>query len=404
MREDLHELVPLVDLPGLLEALSGVGGGRAGLLTADGSTLAGEPGEQRYPVQLDEETVAYLGCDQAEPARGEAMARVIAQQLDAARRVQLVSGLQQQAVEDDYRELQARTSELIASEERYRRLNRDLERRVEEQVQALRDTERRLSEARRLASMGHLAAGIAHEINTPLGFVGANLRTGRQYADHLHAFAAALEEAPDLDAARQAWEQEDLAFAADDLPALLEESAEGIGRIAAIVTALKGLTGASDAEREWTSLETLVSHSIEVARKDNVAVGRIRNTLSENVELKVRAKLLEQALGEVVRNGMQAAGVDGELQVEGQQLDHPEGTVLELRVSDDGPGMDPDTLEHAFDPFFTTRPVGSGVGLGLTVAREIVLAHGGDIRIESEPDAGCRVTIRLPVDLRRCAA
>lgn len=404
MRQDLRELVSLVDMAGLLDALSGVDGGRAGLLGTDGAVLAGEPGAQRYAVELDGETVAYLGCEQEQAARGEAMARVIAQQLDAARRVQLVAELQQRAIEDDYRELQARTSELIASEERYRHLNRDLERRVETQVQALRDTERRLSEARRLASMGHLAAGIAHEINTPLGFVSANLRTGREYADHLQAFSLALNSATSLDAVHAAWQREDLAFAADDLPALLEESEEGVGRIAAIVAALKGLTGTSGAEREWAALNELVSFSIEAARKGDAAVGRVRSQLGDDVEVKVRVKLLEQALAEVVRNGMQAAGLDGELRIDGGWHEKSDGSVLELRISDDGPGMDQATLEHAFDPFFTTRPVGSGVGLGLTVAREIVLAHGGDIHIDSAPGNGCRVTIRLPVDVRRRAA
>jgi two-component system, NtrC family, sensor kinase len=404
MEQELHELISLVDMPGLLDALSGLAGGRAGLLAADGSLLAGDAGAHRHPVQLDGATIAFLGCDQADVARGAAMARLIEQQLDAARRVQLVSDLQQRAIENDYRELQARTAELLASEERYRRLNRDLERRVEEQVHALRDTERRLSEARRLASMGHLAAGIAHEINTPLGFVGANLRSGRKYAESLATFADTLAGADGIDSVREAWKQADLAFAADDLPALLEESQEGVGRIAAIVTALKGLTGAADVDRQWVSLPRLVARAIDAARQGSNAVARVRDAVGKELELRVRAQLLEQALGEVLRNAMQAAGLKGELAIETRQLEGGDGPVLELDVSDDGPGMDEATLEHAFDPFFTTRPVGSGVGLGLTVAREIVLAHGGEISIESEPSQGCRVTIRLPVDIRRGAA
>ncbi|MCC5858566.1 MAG: hypothetical protein JJT90_10445 [Ectothiorhodospiraceae bacterium] len=404
MRQELHELISLVDISGLLEALTGLAGGRAGLLAMDGSPLVGEPGVHRYRVELDRETIAFLGCDQADAVRGEAMVRVIEQQLDAARRVQLVADLQQRATENDYRELQVRTAELLASEERYRRLNEDLERRVEQQVQELRDTERRLSEARRLAGMGHLAAGIAHEINTPLGFVGANLRTGRDYAEGLAAFATVLADADELSVIREAWEERDLGFAADDLPALLEESEEGVARIAAIVSALKGLTSASDTERQWTPLARLVSRAVDAAREGSNPVARIHDRLAPELELKVSPQLLEQALGEILRNAMQAAGVGGELAIDGRERQQDCGSILELEVTDDGPGMDEATLEHAFDPFFTTRPVGSGVGLGLTVAREIVLAHGGEISIYSRPDQGCRVTIRLPVDTRRCAA
>ncbi|WP_290650457.1 ATP-binding protein [Aquisalimonas sp.] len=396
----LSELFAYIDGDALLSSLMPLAGGRIGIRDAHGQLFLGCDADNWQPLELEWEVVGYLGCAEADAATLRALAGMVEVQLRTARRIQMVSDLHHGAVEEDYRRLKEKNEQLQASEERYRCLAASLEQRVQAQLKTLQENEKRLAEARRLASMGHLAAGIAHEVNNPLGFINANLRSATRYVEQLRVLARGLAEAFDLRDVRAAWERADMEFLLEDFPDLLDESQQGVVRIGAIVSALRGLTDASSAQMEPLQLGTVLGQVYRRTEERGFSTAMLRTHVDRAVALHANLELMQQALAEVLINALQACDGRGEVTIETRREDGTEEQCgwLELAVVDSGAGMTPETLEHAFDPFYTTRAVGSGVGLGLTVSREIILAHGGGIALHSDgPETGTTARIRLPL-------
>ncbi len=392
----------------LVDALSGAGAkqvveslatlvpGPVAIVDASERVLAGTPGPHRQPLEVEWEVIGYLACGEADVARRKAASTLLERVLVSAWQVRLVSDLHHSTIESDFELLQEKHQALQASERRYRDLATQLERRVEEQLGELRESERRLGEARRLASVGHLAAGVAHEINNPLGFVTANLSAAHRYLEDFAAFRDRLVDAETLDALRGEWRHRDLDFVLEDFLQLIAESREGAGRINNIVSSLKGLTEIGGDDRETVALEGVLDQAEACLPARGVRSVALIRDIPAGIRLHAKSNLLAETLGQILLNGAQAMAryPDPRLQLRAAPCGE---NMLELSVRDYGEGMDATTREHAFDPFFTTRPVGTGTGLGLTVAREVVIAHGGDIRIDTEPGNGTTVVMRLPL-------
>jgi len=247
------------------------------------------------------------------------------------------------------------------------------------EVVALRE---RLLLSGRLAAVGELAAGIAHEINNPLAFVRANLSMLMQHWD---AIAVGLEKG-DADA---------LAALLAEGEELVEESLEGVDRAVAIVRDVRGLAHGGTSRREWADLHAQIEGVLRMASpqlREHICVERRWGAIAP---VRCAPQQLQQVFLNLVMNAAQAISDRGTIAIE-TAPDGPDRVVV--HVSDDGAGIAPEHLERIFDPFFTTKAVGEGLGLGLPLAHGIVRSHGGEIRVESRPGPGTRFSVHLPVD------
>ncbi len=386
----LRELLQGISLDALASALSGLLGPQAGLSDARGETLCGEARGTAPTASLYVEFEAVGSLSGAPAERLNATKQLVDLLLDARRRYLMVCDLHTEAIAADYLELQKRHAELQASEQRYRNLTAQLEQRVGEQVAIIEGKQRQLYEAEKLASIGQLAAGVAHEINNPIGFVRSNLSTAQGYVERLDEFAALLRGGAN---AVQAWDGRDLDFMLEDFKELLRESTEGIDRVARIVKDLKGFSSVDRPDEEVVNLnDNLESVCALVSGQIPQGVALLRH-FGELPPLLCLPGHLNQVFLNLLNNALQAVGGKGDVTVSSELR---EGEIL-VRIADTGPGMEAPVAARIFEPFFTTREVGRGTGLGLTVARDIVQAHGGHIEVSTAPGAGAAFTVRLPV-------
>lgn len=258
--------------------------------------------------------------------------------------------------------------------------------------------------ADKLATVGQLAAGMAHEINNPICYVQSNLGTFRDYVNKLFGLLELsddLSRDATLDAAarHEAFEARkhaiDFALIVEDLPALLEESREGLDRIRHIVQGLR------DFSRNDTNTELRL---LDVRRALDTTVDIVRSLSGRGLQCVTHHGLLpfiecnptelNQVFMNILVNASQAIRTDGHIEVATRPLGK---TQIQIDITDDGCGMSEATMSHIFEPFFTTKAIGKGTGLGLSISYSIVKKHGGNIVVRSAPDHGATFEITLPV-------
>lgn len=259
----------------------------------------------------------------------------------------------------------------------------------------------------KLASVGQLAAGMAHEINNPIGFVSSNLSSLEK---HMHALLRLLDHYATLEedgsilpeklaSLRTLKKSIEFDYLHDDVQDLLHESRQGVERVRKIVKSLKDFSNEGN-EYQWAEVDLhhCLESTLDVLSREfdgRIELHRQYGTLPPVFCL---ASEVNQVLMSVLLNAAQAIDTHGTITLR---------TLLEdgravIEIKDSGTGIAPDVLPHIFDPFFTTRPVGQGTGLGLSVAYGTIKRHGGDIQISSQPGQGTLVRIFLPIN-PRCA-
>jgi signal transduction histidine kinase len=272
------------------------------------------------------------------------------------------------------------------------------------------ELERQVSQTSRLESIGQLAAGIAHEINTPVQYASDNVLFLTDSFQSIFGALRALQELsqsctdPALCARVDALLGDlDMDFLATEVPSALAQSQEGLDRVAQIVRAMKEFSHPGG-ERTPTDLNQLVDSTIQVSRNEWKYVAELEQDLDPSIgQIPCYAGDLKQALLNILVNAahaveerrrVQGCEVLGRLQVATRRTD----TGVVITVSDDGIGMQEEVLRRIFDPFFTTKGVGKGTGQGLSLAHSaIVTKHHGRIDVTSEPLAGTVFSIVLPV-------
>ena len=261
----------------------------------------------------------------------------------------------------------------------------------------LQHAQMQLVQREKMASVGQLVAGVAHELNNPIGFVYSNVATLEDFTRRLRAMLEVYRQAPlsEADQARlQAeWDRLKVDYALRYLDAMTQGIREGAERARKIVRDLRvfargedDLWQPVDLHAELESSLTLVNHLL----KDRVAVHRKYGELP-SVEC-VRSQI-DQVFLNLLANAAQAIRGPGAITIE-TGLDDGSARVT---IADTGTGISPDLLGRIFDPFFTTKPVGEGTGLGLSISYEIVKRHGGEIAATSPPGGGAVFTVRLPL-------
>ena len=237
----------------------------------------------------------------------------------------------------------------------------------------------RLVVSDRLAAVGQLAAGIAHEVNNPMAYVRANLC----------AIGGALETvrsklSPEL--------ARDLEAELEEGRELVDESVDGVDRVAAIVRDVKDFSHAGGGARERIALQPLLEAVLRVATPQLPDGCRIQHCYQEIPEVEGSAQELKQVFLNLLINAFQSSRGGGAIRVGTSCRD---GRVV-VSVQDEGCGISDDEIEHIFDPFFTTKPVGEGTGLGLSISYQIVRNHGGAITVDSRPGVTTTFRVALP--------
>lgn len=387
----IEELLDEADLTRVGTALTTLAGNPVAIADRDGKILWGKTQDVtlRTPLVLELEPVGYLlgiASEYAQQGAGSLMEFV----LRTMARYKMAANLHLETVATDFETLRLEHARLQESESRYRTLAGELENRVAAQVTELEERQQMLYEAERLASVGQLAAGVAHEVNNPLGFVRSNLSSFQLYLNRFSELKQHLGEG------ERAWKQLDLDFILEDGKDLLSDTIGGIDRIAKIVGELKSFSNVDRASEEYADINDSLRHAASVMEGLLPAGASLHLSLAPLPKFVCLPGHLNQALLGLMLNAGQAiddTGHPGEISVSS----FTDGTTITVRIQDNGVGMTPEQLARAFEPFYTTRPVGSGAGLGLTTARNIVLAHSGHIDLESTPNAGTTVILSFPV-------
>ncbi len=261
---------------------------------------------------------------------------------------------------------------------------------------------KQLVQSEKLATVGQIAAGVAHEINNPVGFVLSNLGTLGQYLDTLVTLIGLYKEREGV-AEEQAnamlkkihalEEQEDLEFLTNDSLELIRESITGMERIKEIVQGLKGFSRVNDADPKLASINDGIEATLKVIQNELKYKCEVVKSFGDLPLTVCKISQLNQVFMNLLVNGAQAIEEFGKITIETESGD---GWIT-IKISDSGSGIPEGNLETIFEPFFTTKPEGKGTGLGLAISAEIVRDHGGEVLVESELNKGTTFFIRLPV-------
>lgn len=344
---------------------------------------AGKPDASAVPVEFNLETVGWLAGGGSHEER-QAAAGLVAFLMMFIAKYRLAANLHHDTTEASYAELQRQNEALKASEARYKALSDQLQQQVDEQVAVIQQTQQELYESARLRSVGQLAAGVAHEINNPIGFITSNLRVARDYVRDLGERVPPSADKDEL---------------ISDFNDLLNESIDGAKRIASIVADLKTFSSIDQADYTRCNLNELLISAVHLVQTEYQQGLDIIERLGELPDIPVHPSRLSQTLFNLLDNAAQAIRDAEPEKGQGRILvkTSVQGSDIQLIIQDNGCGIPDAQRAKVFDAFFTTRPVGSGTGLGLTVARDTVRAHGGQLQLDTREGTGTRVLITLPI-------
>lgn len=290
-------------------------------------------------------------------------------------------------------------------------LNKTLERRVHERTEALESangeltgaidrlkaTQGQLVQAEKMASLGQLVAGVAHELNNPISFIYANFPHLEEYAGELIELIEALRDLPLGPAEKAAVERmiaaADLDFIKDDVVKIIRSGKSGAARIKEIVSSLRSFSRLDEAELKGVLLEDGIADTLAILHHRVKHGIDVQTDFRLNLPVMCRAGQINQVFMNILYNAIQAIGQRGTLRISTEAVDD----CAVVRIADDGPGIPADIIGKVFDPFFTTKKVGDGTGLGLSISYGIIEQHGGRLSVASQAGHGAEFTIRLPL-------
>lgn len=261
----------------------------------------------------------------------------------------------------------------------------------------LANSQQRILQQEKMASIGQLAAGVAHEINNPIGFITSNLGTLEKYIkrlfDYLESQAAAI--VSDGDVAEHLVQMRKtlkIDYILNDIPSLLSESLDGADRVKKIVQDLKSFSRSDDAEPKPADLVQCLDSTINIVWNELKYKAELVRDFQELPPVVCHAQQLNQVFMNLLVNAAHAIKERGIIKVSTRT----DGSCVLISISDNGCGIEPQNISRLFDPFFTTKPIGQGTGLGLAIAYDIVKKHKGDIEVDTQIGIGTTFTVRLP--------
>jgi signal transduction histidine kinase len=296
-----------------------------------------------------------------------------------------------QRLEEDIRKREAAEAELTRRNNELTELNVRLSMAQEQ-----------LMQSEKLASIGQLAAGVAHEINNPIGYVFSNFETLGTYIARMLSMLEAYQqaEASIADSAvrekmRSLREEMDMEFLVEDIPLMMAESREGITRVRKIVQDLKDFSRVdANQEWQWADLHAGIDSTLNIVSNEVKYKADVVKQYGDIPEIECQPSHINQVIMNIVVNGAHAiSGERGVITIRTGR----EGEQVWIEIADTGMGIPKDIQSRIFDPFFTTKQIGSGTGLGLSLSYGIIQKHNGQIEVHSEPGQGTTFRITLPI-------
>ncbi|MCX7165412.1 MAG: ATP-binding protein [Rhodocyclales bacterium] len=307
------------------------------------------------------------------------------------------------------RQLHDAQAELLAT-------NQNLEARVAERTRELEDermallaaserieqTQEQLLQSEKMSAVGQLAAGVAHEINNPIGFVISNLGALTGYVEQLMTLIAAYEamearlptDHPDRATMFAARETAELDFLRQDIPDLLRDSNDGLSRVKRIVGDLKDFSHIDEGEWSFVDLNKNLESTLNVVWNEIKYKAEVIRELGELPLVNCLPAQINQVLMNLLVNAGHAIETRGSITLRSGV----EGKKVWIQIVDTGKGMTVEVQRRIFEPFYTTKPVGKGTGLGLSITWDIVERHGGKIEVDSKPGHGSSFRLTLPIE------
>jgi two-component system NtrC family sensor kinase len=317
-------------------------------------------------------------------------------------------------LEQEVAERQMAQESLLAQTVQLEQLNENLEQRVQERTAELNERNAEIQQAYdnlkiaqsqllqqdKMASIGQLAAGVAHEINNPMGFIISNLGSLGRYVEKLSAYLESNEKlfAGSDTAMLELLVEERKKYKIDrirlDLPELIAESLEGAERVRKIVQDLKSFSRVDSSAGEFNDINEGLESTISIAWNELKYKATVTRDYGQLPKVWCNMGQLNQVFLNLLVNAAHAIEGQGEIRITTSVL----GESVRIAISDSGGGIPPENIKRIFDPFFTTKEVGKGTGLGLAIAYDIVVnKHDGQIKVESEIGKGSTFTITLPM-------
>lgn len=296
-------------------------------------------------------------------------------------------------LEEDIRKRESAEAELLRRNNELTELNAKLSFAQEQLVQS-----------EKMASIGQLAAGVAHEINNPIGYIFSNFCTLENYIAGLLEMLSTYEKAETsivnceaLEDVRAVRERIELAYLKEDIPFLMSESKEGISRVRKIVQDLKDFSRVeAHQEWQWANLHQGIDSTLNIVSNEVKYKADVVKEYGDIPDIECLPSQINQVIMNIVVNAAHAIGTERGTITIRTGVDFGSGMVW-IDISDNGSGIPKEIQSRIFDPFFTTKPIGAGTGLGLSLSYGIVQKHHGNIAIDSEPNRGTCFRITLPI-------
>ncbi|WP_350344015.1 response regulator [Proteinivorax tanatarense] len=270
----------------------------------------------------------------------------------------------------------------------------------------LKETQFYLIQSEKMAAIGELAAGVAHEINNPIGYISSNMETLDAYTKKLREYyffaRQRLEQAQQIDMLEQIKDKDNqlnIEYVLNDLPELLQDSKEGVDRVSEIVSSLRNFarTGRED-EKGYTSVDEIIAQVLLIVRNEAKFIAQVEYQGNQDVEIWCNKGQISQVLLNIILNAIFAIKKQerkdlGKINIAVEN----EKKYVSIKVSDDGPGIEQKIINKIFDPFFTTKDVGEGTGLGLSISYDIIInKHKGKIDVATDINKGTTFIVKLP--------
>jgi signal transduction histidine kinase len=275
-------------------------------------------------------------------------------------------------------------------------------------IKRLQEIQQQILQADKMASIGQLAAGVAHEINNPVGYISSNIGSLGQYVKGLFRILDAYEglehslaPTPSVDNIRALKAEVDLPHLMQDTRALLDETQEGLTRVKQIVQNLKDFSHVDEAEWQWADLHKGIDSTLNIVNSEIKYKAEVVRDYGDLPAVECIASQLNQVFMNILVNAAQAIDEHGTITI---RTNSDGRDWVCIAISDTGAGITPEHLGKIFDPLFTTKPVGQGTGLGLSLSYSIANKHGGRIEVESEQGKGTTFRVWLPVRQQQAMA
>ena len=272
--------------------------------------------------------------------------------------------------------------------------------RLNESLAALKRSQAKVLHQEKMASIGQFAAGVAHEIGNPIGFINSNLSTLGKYLSRLTGFLAIQSECiaagspPEkVESVRRQHANLKIDYIVKDLEDLVRESLEGAERVRSIVADLKSFSRVDESEYKTADLNECLRSTINIVWNEIKYKATLKKELGEIPRTRCYPQQMNQVFMNLLVNAAHAIEHQGVITVRSWEED---GYAC-VSVADTGQGIPEANLNRIFEPFFTTKEVGKGTGLGLSITYDIVKKHNGEITVRSEPGKGAVFTVRIPV-------